>query len=716
MKVIRDNSKKQPNISPTRSSLNVEILTDPPITSKSQDKLKRSPLADKIAQMIMSFKGDEHFVIGIEGEWGSGKTSFIELVLESLRERKNQKTPDVIKFNPWNFSNVDGLYAEFFSQLGEKLGDKKDAIAYAKKLFQKVEKVEVKPELWGFSLGSIGINLRSLDKLRENITKKLQERKSKIVIVIDDIDRLDKKETREIFKLVKVNANFPNIIYLLAYDRPKVEEILKEEGFPGSEYLKKIIQVSFSLPKPEKPQLYNILFQELDRLLESKVVQPITRKRWSDKRWGNLFHGGYKNAFSTIRDIKRYISSWRLDYLIVGYNEVNPVDFAGTELIRVIAPQIFDRIAGNKEFFTKTESFYIPGSRTDDREAKKKFYEEILAYAPSEVKETVDSVCRQLFPQIEGIYNNTSYPYTWQQEWRKELRVCATDTFDAYFLLSLPSGGIPQSEIEIIVSSLDNSENFTKNIESIKDVQKLHSILDRILDYLDELKPKQRTNLLMALFNFGDKIEDENRGFISEGSRTKLSRLCYQTLKRIGDKERIKTLIAVAKKSSGLYAPLYLIGTLIQEYDEKKEKTGGDKSLISNDVEVKALKNLVDQKVGKAAKNGSLKNNSHLAPLLIWWRKWSTKPKNAEKYASELLKTKAGLFILLRAFKTASYSQTLGDYVSVKKEKIDIKSLEDLVGQGNIQKALTKYSKQLSKDEKQLKSLFEKSAKGDNDW
>lgn len=97
----------------TRSSLNVEILTDPPITSKSQDKLKRFPLADKIAQMIMSFKGNEHFVIGIEGEWGSGKTSFIELVLESLKERNNNKTPDVIKFNPWNFSNADGLYAEF---------------------------------------------------------------------------------------------------------------------------------------------------------------------------------------------------------------------------------------------------------------------------------------------------------------------------------------------------------------------------------------------------------------------------------------------------------------------------------------------------------------------------------------------------------------------------------------------------------------------------
>lgn len=700
----------------TRSCLKVEILTDPPITSKTQDRLKRSPLAEKIAQMIMSVDSDEHFVIGIEGEWGSGKTSFIELVIEALGQEKDS-IPDVIRFNPWNFSNADGLYAEFFSQLGEKLGDTKDAIAYAKKLFQKVEKIEVKPEFFGFSLGNLGINLaRSLDTIREEINKKLKDKNRKIIIVIDDIDRLDKRETRDIFKLVKVNANFPNVIYLLAYDRPKVERILDEDGFPGSEYLKKIIQVSFSLPKPEKSQLYNILFQELDKVIESKEIQPVTKKLWSDKRWGNLFHGGYKNAFSTVRDIKRYISSWRLDYLVVGYNEVNPVDFAGTELIRVIAPQVYDQIAGNKDFFTKTDSFYIPGNRSDDREAKKKLFEEILSYAPKEAKEVVIGVCKQLFPQIDGIYTNTSYPYSWQQEWRKELRVCATDIFDTYFLLSLPSGGIPQSEIELLMGSLDDHTSFAKNIENIKDTQKLRSILDRVLDFIDDLKLEQRINLLQALFDVGDKIEDDDRGFIDEGARTKLLRLCYQVLKRIDDKERIATLTGAVNNSEGLYSPLYLMGTLIQEYKEHKEKASSDKSLLLSDEDAATLRALVAKKVNDAAENGLLKNNKHLAPLLIWWMKWSSEPEAAKKYAAGLLKNKKDFYIFLGAFKTATYSQTLGDYVSVKKEKLDAKSPSDLVGQDNIQKCLKKYSKGLTLNQKEIVKLYQRAIKGEDNW
>lgn len=695
----------------SKTTINVEILTDPPITSKSEDKLNRSPLAEKIALMITSVKGDEHFVIGIEGEWGSGKTSFIELVIEALNQQ-GINAPDLIKFNPWNFSNIDGLYADFFGQLGEKLGDKKDAIAYAKKLFQKVDNIEVKPEWAGFSLAKLNLNLgRTLDNIKEEINKKLKERGKKIIIVIDDIDRLDKRETREIFKLVKVNANFPNVIYVLAYDRPKVEKMLDEDGFPGSEYLKKIIQVSFLLPKPEKSQLFDILFKEIDCVLENKDIKPITRKYWSDKRWGNLFHSGYKDAFSTIRDIKRYISSWRLDYLVVGYNEVNPVDFAGTELIRVIAPQTFDHIASNKDFFTKTDSFSVPGSNRDDKEAKKKFYEEVLSFSPKETKEIVDKVCRQLFPYIDGIYTNTGYGYDVQQEWRKELRVCATDIFDTYFLLSLPSDGISQSEIDILMSSINYPKIFVKNIKSIKNVKKLQTILDRILDFVDDLKQKQLVNLLKALFDVGDSFEDDDRGFIDEGARTKLFRLCYQTLKRIDVKVRVKELIISAENSEGLYSPLYLIGTLIQEFDENKEKPRNDKSLLSTDADVKLLKELVAKKTENAAKNGSLKSNIHLGALIIWWQKWSNKPEAAKEYAVKLSKTKEGLFILIKAFKNIVYSQSFGDYVSTKKDKLDLKSLDGLVGQTIIQRNLKKYTKNISKEQRTLSKLFESSIK-----
>jgi predicted KAP-like P-loop ATPase len=314
----------------------VSVLVDPPIKSKTQDRLHRATLAEKVASMVLSYKGEESFVVGVEGVWGSGKTSFIEMILEFLAVSPELERPKSIKFNPWNFSNIDALYIDFFTQLGEGIGNNKNFIKYSKKILQKVE---VEPSLWGFSLAKFSLGGGdSLQDLRHNIEKDLREQKKKIVIVVDDIDRLDKKETREVFKLVKVNANFPNVIYLLAYDREKVEKILEEDGFPGTEYLKKIVQVSFTLPKPQPVQLQIILSEELDKILESNEVKSVADKYWDARRWGNLAESGFKHVFKTIRDINRYVSSWQLDYLIIGYTEVNPIDFLGIELIRVFAP------------------------------------------------------------------------------------------------------------------------------------------------------------------------------------------------------------------------------------------------------------------------------------------------------------------------------------------------------------------------------------------
>jgi predicted KAP-like P-loop ATPase len=336
---------------------NNQLLADPPITTKAEDKLGRAPLAAKVASMLNKFEGNDSFVVGIEGEWGSGKTSFIELILESIFNGSDNKWK-VVKFNPWVFFNTEALYLDFFAELGKITGSK-DILNYGKKILRKVE---VEPQLTIPFLGNLSVGKfkfgDSLRTLRDEIEKQLKDNGKKIIIVIDDIDRLDKEEAREVFKMVKVNANFPNIIYLLAYDRVRVEDILTKDNFPGKEYLKKIVQVSFALPKPEPNQIYEVLGEKLDGLLDSKELKVTMGNFWDKKRWGNLFVGGFRDVFKTIRDVKRFVSSWLLDYLVVGYNEVNPIDFLGVELIRVFAPDVYSEISGAKELFTKLDSGY----------------------------------------------------------------------------------------------------------------------------------------------------------------------------------------------------------------------------------------------------------------------------------------------------------------------------------------------------------------------
>jgi predicted KAP-like P-loop ATPase len=82
--------------------------------------------------------------------------------------------------------------------------------------------------------------------------------------------------------------------------------------------------------------LYKILCDDIDL-----TINGFDEKYWDEVRWGNLFHAGFKKLFPTIRDIKRYINSLRLDLEIIGKEEVNPIDFLGIEAIRVFAPDTY---------------------------------------------------------------------------------------------------------------------------------------------------------------------------------------------------------------------------------------------------------------------------------------------------------------------------------------------------------------------------------------
>src|SRR3989344_7150079 len=252
------------------------ILLDYPIENKDGDKLRRAPLAKKVAELVASFSGKESFVIGIEGVWGSGKTSFVNLILNNLKEDPNLI---FVNFNPWNFSGQNELITDFFSTVLSKIEpftSDKDKLKKVKSIISKLTKkseIAISPEInafWGLvnfkanDLFKLSKGEKTLEEERADVDKLFNGLGKKVVIVIDDIDRLDIEETRLVMKLVKMTANFPNTVFLLAYDRKQVSEKLGDKNV-GEEYLKKIIQVSFTLPMPDEQGLQKILFSDLDK-------------------------------------------------------------------------------------------------------------------------------------------------------------------------------------------------------------------------------------------------------------------------------------------------------------------------------------------------------------------------------------------------------------------------------------------------------------------
>lgn len=179
----------------------------------------------------------------IYGPWGDGKTSIVNMMAEALAP---DESVICVPFNPWHFEDESHLIRAFFDTLadaiGKRLTTKKEELG---KFLQRYGGIlslasfsvagglaEVNP---GAAAAGLGDPLSSvgLDDLKERVSKVLVESGKRVVVLIDDIDRLDRAEIHAILKLIKRSASFSNTAYVLAFDDDVVAASLGERYGAG---------------------------------------------------------------------------------------------------------------------------------------------------------------------------------------------------------------------------------------------------------------------------------------------------------------------------------------------------------------------------------------------------------------------------------------------------------------------------------------------------
>jgi predicted KAP-like P-loop ATPase len=657
------------------------MLPDYPIKSRTEDLLRRAPLAEKVASLILEFQGDESFVIGIDGAWGSGKTSFVNLILEQLRGADNDVL--IIEFNPWSFSGQNELIEDLLNSLAATIaGDesgRQRIKEYAAKLIKKSEfSFEPEVSFWGVKVSAGKLRKfsgeKTLQESRKLVDDLLRGAGKKIVIVIDDTDRLDVEETKLIFKLVKMTANFPNTVFILAYDREKVAEKVTEKGLPGEDYLKKIIQVNFRLPQPDQQDLHRILFRDI-----GESIKGIDERKWNADRWSILFREGFRSFFKTIRDVKRYVSSLRLDFSIIGKNEVNPVDFLGVEAIRVFAPNVYTTIGDNKDLFTETHSLYAGSRSEDDRVARIKAIDGIVeSCEDGDLRESLRGIIKELFPQVEGLYRSTHYGSDWQDEWRKNLQVASPDIFGRYFQLSTPVGTVSEETMKVLMSTLSQVEAFVDNLKKIDEEGKLRNTLTRTLDYLGDLYENQKQNLITASMRFGDMVKDERVGvFDLEDADTLIARLIYHTVKSLPQDKRADFLKKALEETNSTFTATYVVNYLSNENKEYAEKKSTREPLLTK-TDLGILEPLCVEQFKAAEEQGTLLAVKKLPHILFRWKEWGSEDE-VKAFIRKSIEGKKELVALLSAFVSKVLSSS-GNYNTLNKKAIgelyDIQEIE----------------------------------------
>ncbi|MCK5678967.1 MAG: AAA family ATPase, partial [Flavobacteriaceae bacterium] len=254
--------------------MNIVQHLDIPKENIKDDKLNFAPFANRIAKGILNYTQQETLIFSIEGQWGSGKTTLINFIKRDIEDETI-----ILHFNPWLIVDIEVLVEQFLEELLKTIINnswkvkaleevlpelKKTFKSYARMIVKVIPDINVEGNI-GFLKIDSKVKLSSLaDRFEENKEEltlhELKEKingyldklgNKKIVIIVDDIDRLTDKETEFIFRLTKGIADFNNLIYILLYDKTIVSKSLqtfKQED--GEKYLEKIVQYSLSVPKP----------------------------------------------------------------------------------------------------------------------------------------------------------------------------------------------------------------------------------------------------------------------------------------------------------------------------------------------------------------------------------------------------------------------------------------------------------------------------------
>ncbi|WP_084360044.1 KAP family P-loop NTPase fold protein [Janibacter anophelis] len=524
-----------------------ETSIDAPITSSGEDNLGRAPVAHDFAESIRELNASQGLVVGILGPWGHGKRSFINLMREKFAAAP---ALTVVDFNPWMFSGSNQLVNFFFTEIAAELnvhsksrfGKTADWLAQYANILKPVSQLVPLPgaaavgEVAVAALGGLAATTdaeHSAKKVREEITKELVSLARPIVVVIDDIDRLTTLEIREIFKLVRLTASFPNIIYVLAFDRERVEQALTEDGIPGRAYLEKIVQLSFDVPHALEKLLRSQVVEELDRILTPVANATLDNSRWIDIYWEVI-----DPLFSNMRDVTRYAISARSTIKSLG-DEVDLVDLLAMEALRVFRPELVQQLSKLRNELTSAREVM---GRKDER--AQKTITALLAKFPDD-DDVIRALFNHVFPAALQYIENNHYGSDWLSVWRTAHRMAHIDFLNLYFDRVAPDELVAFRSSEQAFKFLNDGVALKGYLAAL-DPEQLETVLEGLTSYEAKFTTEMVIPGSITLLNLIDAIpEKKERGFFDIGRREiSVGRVVLRLLRRVADEAEREAIVS----------------------------------------------------------------------------------------------------------------------------------------------------------------------------
>ena len=619
----------------------LRVIADNPITKSEDDALGRLKPASSFAKQVLTLDSSEGVVVGVLGPWGSGKTSFVNLSQTYLK--KSGVT--VLEFNPWMFSGADQLVQSFFIELSAQLKLRPD-------LAEIGELIEDYGDTFS-GLGWLPLVGPWIERGRavtDLAAKALQRKKEGVRSRQDRVRR----SLKEIGK--------PNIIYLLAFDRYRVEQALGEQGIPGRNFLEKILQIAIDLPAVPEHVLNTQVFKAIDAALED--IQNLGN--FDSDLWPDVFMEVIRPLIRNMRDVRRYAAAIHGAARDIS-GQVALVDILALEAVRVFLPDAFHSLHSSVEGLTTTSGGY--GYREEPPELKNQINN--LVSKGGEHEECIRNLVRRLFPGGVRHLGGTHYGADWSNRWLKERRVAHKEVL-RYYLERVAGDKLQAfSDAEIAWSLITDKTEFETYLKS-QPIERLQDIISSLEAYEDDFSELHVVPGTVVLLNLLPQLPDRQRGMFDLETRLVVGRVVYRLVRAL------KTPEAVEAAVREILPQIQSLSSRQELITDVGYREGAGHKLVS-EVAAKAFEMEWRTQVRSASPEDLAKEKDLLRTMLIVKREAEfEEPELAVPDSTNIT------YALLKSARSEVRSQSMGSRAVHLKPKLEWDILIDLYGNENV--------------------------------
>jgi hypothetical protein len=503
---------------------------DNPQTDAARDAFNRWPFSKRLADLIAGFDTTNGApVIGIFGKWGYGKSTVLNYIKHEL-ETTHRDTIVAYEFNPWLFTNQEELVAAFLVSLTAQL---KVSLGTGAKQFGKW--LEKSSGLFGmipFGIGSgaaklteqIGKDLANdpLSSRRDRAFEIMRKATRTVVVLIDDLDRLDTEEILTMLKLVRLNGNLPRVVYVLAFDDTMVARAVGAKyGFgleAGRQFLEKIVQYPFTLPAVGQDRLVGLVVKQAREACIAAGVA-ISDDEW--RAFGDLMDRQFSRRLNTPRQAVRYANALRFALPMLK-GQVNPFDQMLIEGLRVLFPEVYASLRDDVRLYS-----YL-GDNGTVRMLRSFPAEEAMRGAPEKEVEAATAIVKELFPDKQT----------------RPKSVARLQYFDRYFSYAVSREEILESELAETVRGAHDDLALSVVLAALAEAGPPR-LIRAISDLCPELDPEQLVKLCRALARIGRFFISDRKELLAQSTEPTFDPLAKQAVNLLTD------LILAIPKTSG---------------------------------------------------------------------------------------------------------------------------------------------------------------------